>query len=84
VEVGWHLNPGHWGRGYATEAAEGALDLAFSSYGLDHVLALVDPDNTRSLAVCRRLGMTPMGRTDRYYNGTFELLRIERGANGPG
>jgi RimJ/RimL family protein N-acetyltransferase len=29
VEVGWHLNPDHWGAGYATEAGRGAVALAF-------------------------------------------------------
>jgi RimJ/RimL family protein N-acetyltransferase len=34
VEIGWHLNPDHWGAGYATEAGRGAVALAF---GLDRV-----------------------------------------------
>jgi RimJ/RimL family protein N-acetyltransferase len=29
VEIGWHLNPEHWGMGYATEAGRGAVGLAF-------------------------------------------------------
>ncbi len=29
VEIGWHLNPDHWGHGYATEAGRGAIALAF-------------------------------------------------------
>ncbi|HEY2551195.1 MAG TPA: GNAT family N-acetyltransferase [Streptosporangiaceae bacterium] len=29
VEIGWHLNPDHWGAGYATEAGRGAIALAF-------------------------------------------------------
>jgi RimJ/RimL family protein N-acetyltransferase len=29
VEIGWHLNPDHWGAGYATEAGRGVIALAF-------------------------------------------------------
>jgi RimJ/RimL family protein N-acetyltransferase len=78
VEAGWHLNPDHWGHGYATEAAQGVLDLAFESLGLDQVIAVVDPGNSRSAAVCGRLGMSHLGRTSRYYGETLELFRIER------
>jgi RimJ/RimL family protein N-acetyltransferase len=84
VEIGWHLNPDHWGHGYATEAARGALERAFGECGLAEVLAVVDPDNTRSIAVCRRLGMTHLGQTDRYFGVTFELFRIRDEAREPG
>src|SRR4051812_38904681 len=30
VEVGWHLHPDCWGRGYATEAARAVIDRAFT------------------------------------------------------
>jgi RimJ/RimL family protein N-acetyltransferase len=80
VEVGWHLNPDHWGRGYATEAGRGALGLAFGAAGLAEVLAVVYPDNARSIAVCERLGMTHLGQTDRYFGVTLELFRL-RGAD---
>jgi RimJ/RimL family protein N-acetyltransferase len=78
VEVGWHLNPVHWGHGYATEAGQGVIELAFGPRGLDRVVAVVDPDNVRSLAVCRRLGMAHLGQTTEYFGLTleqFELLR---------
>ena len=84
VEVGWHLNPDHWGHGYATEAGRGALGLAFGACGLAEVLAVVYPDNARSIAVCRRLGMTHLGRTDRYFGATLELFRIRDEAREPG
>jgi RimJ/RimL family protein N-acetyltransferase len=45
---------------------------------LPRVIALVDPDNVRSLAVCRRLGMTHLGQTDRYYGLALELFVLER------
>src|SRR4249919_468408 len=66
VEVGWHLHPDHWGQGYATEAAKGALERAWGA-GLPEVYAVVYPGNEPSVAVARRLGMDAMGRTDRWY-----------------
>jgi RimJ/RimL family protein N-acetyltransferase len=96
VEIGWHLNPDHWGAGYATEAGRGAIALAFNldrvgpdQVGpaladrparpvLDRVHALVDPDNLRSLHVCRRLGMRHRGQTSRYYGLALELFELSR------
>ena len=49
---------------------------------LDSVAAVVDPDNVRSLNVCRRLGMRHRGQTSQYYGLTlehFELARAEIG-----
>lgn len=68
VEVGWHLSRAHWGNGYATEAARGALRHGFDDVGLTLVHAVVYPGNTRSAAVCERLGMTYEGRTTRWYD----------------
>jgi RimJ/RimL family protein N-acetyltransferase len=77
VEVGWHLGKAHWGRGYATEGARGAVAHGFAN-GLDTVYAVVYRDNAASLAVARRLGMTPHGPTDRYYGVTLELFSLRR------
>lgn len=74
VEVGWHLHPDHWGHGYATEAARAAIRRGVHA-GLDQVLAVVNPDNHPSQAVCRRLGMEHVGRTDRYYGVPLEVFR---------
>jgi RimJ/RimL family protein N-acetyltransferase len=80
VEIGWHLNPAHWGNGYATEAAGGIIELAFGEqYRLTRVQAVTDPDNVRSQAVCRRLGMTHLGSTDRYYHTTLEVFELIKG-----
>ena len=73
VEVGWHLHPDHWGNGYATEAARGAIARGLAA-GLSEVLAVVRPDNTASQAVCRRLGMEQRGRSERYYGTTLEVF----------
>lgn len=74
VEVGWHFHPDAWGQGYATETARGALAWGFA-HGLDEILAVVRPGNTASLAVCRRIGMTPLGLTGAYYDAELELFR---------
>jgi RimJ/RimL family protein N-acetyltransferase len=66
LEIGWHMHPAAWGRGIATEAARGVIDLARSD-GVTEVHAVVYPDNVRSLAVCDRLGMTRLGPTDEWY-----------------
>jgi len=79
IEVGWHLHPDSWGHGYATEAARGAIAKGFAE-GLSEIFAVVRPDNERSLAVCRRLGMTHLGPSDRWYGQTLELFRSRVGA----
>lgn len=82
VEVGWHLHPDSWGHGYATEAARGAIAHGFA-HGLDEIFAVVRPDNERSLAVCRRLRMAYLGRTDRWYGTELALFRTGRGESSP-
>jgi RimJ/RimL family protein N-acetyltransferase len=65
-EVGWHLRPDVWGRGFATEAGRAMLQRARAA-GLDEAHAVVYPENDASLAVCDRLGMTRIGATDGWY-----------------
>ena len=77
IEVGWHLARRAWGNGYATEAGRAAIEYGFETLGLRRIVAVVNPANTRSLAVCRRLGMRHEGRT-RAYDLELELFAIER------
>lgn len=58
VEVGWRFDPDAWGRGYATEGARAALDQSFGPLGLDRVCSLPQAENTASVRVADRLGMT--------------------------
>lgn len=58
VEVGWRLARHAWGHGYATEAADAALEFAFTAAGLREVVSITTRTNQRSIAVMRRLGMT--------------------------
>jgi RimJ/RimL family protein N-acetyltransferase len=58
IEIGWRLAREHWGHGYVTEAAEAWLAHGFSVRGLRRVISITDTDNTRSVAVMRRIGMS--------------------------
>ena len=73
TEIGWHFHPEHWGNGYATEASQAVLNLAFSS-GLPRVVAVTNPANTASQRVCTRIGLVHRGQTDKYYNARCELF----------
>jgi [ribosomal protein S5]-alanine N-acetyltransferase len=59
LEIFYSLAPAWWGRGYATEAARAVVDHALGPLGLPEVLAEVDEGNAASVAVIKRLGMTP-------------------------
>ena len=58
VEVAWFVDPSAWGNGYATEMAEEAMRAAFTTLGLDSVVAYTTTVNEASRAVMRKLGMT--------------------------
>ena len=59
LEIFYSLAPGSWGRGYATEAARAVVEHALGPLRLPEVLAEVDEGNAASVAVVKRLGMTP-------------------------
>jgi RimJ/RimL family protein N-acetyltransferase len=56
-EIGFVVNPAYQGNGYATEAADALLALAFDGLGLHRVIGRCDARNTGSAKVMERLGM---------------------------
>ena len=58
VEVGWRLARGHWGKGYATEAARAAVDFGFEALALTEIVSMTTVANVRSRRVMEKLGMT--------------------------
>jgi RimJ/RimL family protein N-acetyltransferase len=56
-EIGWTMHPDFHGRGYMSEAAGAVLAVAFRELGMRRMIANLDPRNTASAALCRRLGM---------------------------
>jgi RimJ/RimL family protein N-acetyltransferase len=57
AELGWVLDPGYTGRGYATEAIRAVIDVCFGPLGLRRVHAGCFADNEPSWRLMERLGM---------------------------
>jgi len=57
VEIGWRFGSQHWGKGYATEAAQHVLSWGFE-FGLKEIVSFTVPANTRSIRVMEKIGMT--------------------------
>ena len=57
LELGYHVVPDRQGEGLATEAATACCDLA-GARGIDHLVAIIGPDNLASQRVAAHVGMT--------------------------
>ncbi len=64
IEVGYLLGRDYWGHGYATEAATAVRDMALGELGFERLIALIYPDNIRSIRVAEKLGMEPDGEIE--------------------
>lgn len=58
LEIGWVLHPAWHGHGFAGEAAEAMLDLAFDRMRAARVIARMDPRNEASRHLAEHLGFT--------------------------
>lgn len=58
IELTYVIAPSCWGRGYATEISRALVHYAQSALQLPRLVALIDPANTASAAVARKLGFT--------------------------
>ena len=61
ANIGYELDPAHWGRGYATEAARAVLAFGFGDLGLRRVWAHCVADNVASAHVLEKIGMRREG-----------------------
>jgi RimJ/RimL family protein N-acetyltransferase len=57
-EMGWAFHPAVAGNGYATEAVQALIGVAFEIYGMRRLIAQVDSRNASSAKLCQRIGMT--------------------------
>lgn len=73
VEIGWRIAREHWGRGYATEAAQAALDYGFEVLGLEEIVSFTVPANAASRRVMEKIGLV------RDEAGDFDHPRVPEG-----
>jgi RimJ/RimL family protein N-acetyltransferase len=79
LELYYGLDPGHWSRGYATEASRAVLRYGFDVLGLAAIPIRTDGPNAASVAVMERLGARYV-RTDPIGAfGTTIVYVVERG-----
>jgi RimJ/RimL family protein N-acetyltransferase len=74
IELLYGLHGEHWGTGLATHASLAAIRYLWRSTAFPHVYARTDPPNERSVAVMRRLGMTPESTTGAMITGLLRRL----------
>jgi RimJ/RimL family protein N-acetyltransferase len=67
-ELGYHIIKQCWGKGYATEAAKGAIKYAHEKLGLTKLYAGHHPHNANSKKVLLKLGFRHM--EDTFYEAT--------------
>jgi RimJ/RimL family protein N-acetyltransferase len=77
LEIGYHFIRRFWGQGFATEAAAACRDFAFENELAETVISLIHPNNFRSQAVARRIGMTPWKETV-WRGNPVVVFRIKR------
>ena len=56
LEIGFHLRPEYWGKGYATEGARRVAEHAFSKLGARSLFAGHHPENLSSRRTLEKLG----------------------------
>ena len=73
ASIGYELDPKHWNRGYATEAAHAMMDFGFKRFSVHRIWAHCVADNVGSAHVLEKLGMKLEGRLreKEYYKGRW-------------
>ena len=81
VELLYSLDPAHWSKGLATEAATAVLAYAFEILAIPEILATTDDANAPSIRTLTRLGATPTPRVQ-VGSATYPCYRLR--PNHPG
>jgi [ribosomal protein S5]-alanine N-acetyltransferase len=57
LEVGYHILPNYWGKGYAPEAAKFFINYAFDNNLNDSIVSIIDVGNVKSQRVAEKNGL---------------------------
>ena len=75
TDIGYRLLESAWGKGYATESAKACIDYGFKHFHLNHIVGNAMKENTASIQVLKKLGMTYLTDTliDDIPSVTYEI-----------
>ena len=79
VDVGYRLLRAHWGRGYATEAARACVRHGFDVHALECIVGRAAEDNSASLRVLAKCGLSYWKRVELEGLGSALVYRALRG-----
>jgi ribosomal-protein-alanine N-acetyltransferase len=73
ADIGYELDPQHWGQGHATEAARAVVQFGFTRFRLHRIWSWCIADNVGSARVLEKLGMRQEGRLreNDYFKGRW-------------
>ena len=74
-ELSWTIMEAAEGRGLAHEAALATRNWAYDTLGWTTAISMIDPANTRSIALAERLGARHDGTFDHHRYGTMHIWR---------
>jgi RimJ/RimL family protein N-acetyltransferase len=77
LEIGYSILPEHWGKGYATEAAELCKKTAFNNDWTAHLISIIHVDNVPSRKVALKIGMQ-WHRTTTYNKNPVDIYQIKK------
>lgn len=85
AEIGYFIDPAYWGLGFATEACNKVIELAFDQLGLNRIHAKTLVSNTSSIKVLEKIGFSFEGmfkkeyrKGDDYYDiNHYAMLKSE-------
>ncbi len=79
LECGWSIDASRWGKGYAPEAAIGAVNWIFERFpDLDRIISVIDPENTNSQAVAKKIGETKTGEIFEFWGYKLDIWAADR------
>lgn len=76
-DIGYRFFKQYWGKGLATETAKASLDHGFNELGLTEIVAHVRKENTASIKVLEKIGLTYRAPFDFDGNEGY-LYKIEK------
>lgn len=76
VELGYFVMPDRRRRGFAEEAALGAIDWATRTHGISRFVVSISPENAPSVAMAKKLGFVRIGSHIDETDGYEDILAL--------